>query len=108
AVERRPELRSLKDVNRRVDFAQLEFLGRCVPSFDDLAESAVCISHDAAVRAYVVRLEGENGRRGTLSSMRLDEIVQHRRAEQGRVAREDEHVTGHAGKVRTRGAQRVA
>ena len=81
-LERRehgPETVGAKDVDAGVDLAERELLGRRVRRLDDAREPAVRVANDAAVRARVLRLEGEHGRRRAVAAVRVDELRDERR-----------------------------
>ena len=90
-VERRPEQVGPEDVDRRVALAQLELLGRRVSGLHDRLDGAVARANDPAVRAHVLRLEGEDGRGRLLPPMRLDELLEQLGRQKRRVARQHEH-----------------
>ena len=78
-VEQRPEPVGAKDVDAGVDLAERELLGRRVRRLDDAREPAFRIADDAAVRARVLGLEGEHGRRRAIAAVHLDELADERR-----------------------------
>ena len=91
-VERRPEQVAAEDVDRGVALLDLQLLGRGVAGLDDPLDRAVGPADDAAVRTGVVGHEGEDGRRGALTPVLLDERLEQLGREERRVAGEDEDV----------------
>ena len=52
-LQRRPEMRSVEDVDRRVELSDRALLGGCVAILDDLLDRAVRAPHDSAIRKVV-------------------------------------------------------
>src|SRR5438876_532509 len=108
ALERRPELLGLEDVDPGVDLAQCELVARGVAGLDDPREPTVAVTDDPAVGARVSGLEGEDGRRRVARAMRVDERADRLGPECRDVPVEDEDVTVEALERRARAADRVA
>ena len=98
-----PEGGRVDDVDRRVDLADGQLLGRRVARLDDRDQPAVVASEDAAVRARVVGLEGEDRRRRSFGPVRLEQAGEGRGGEEWRIAGEDEDVPLEALERRLRG-----
>ena len=88
-LERAPERGGVEDVVRGVQLLDRPLFGGRVPLLDDARDVSVRVADDAPVGKGHLRREGKRSPR-SVAAMRLDQLLEHLRGDERRIARDDQ------------------